>query len=69
MKGANKLMNNNINDPLLFSLPDGDSVAVIPWGYVVDKLTPVCNQITESIITGNEALLEIDTKLTEFVSE
>lgn len=52
--------------PVTFKLPDGDSVSLIPWAYVVDKLTEALTPVLDSIETINADLAKIDTKLTEW---
>ena len=55
--------------PVTFNLPDGDSVALIPWDYVIDKLNEFLTPVADSIESINSDLTRIDNKLSEWVDE
>lgn len=55
--------------PVTFNLPDGDSVALIPWAYVVDKLTEALMPVSDSIEIINVQLIVIDNKLSSLLDE
>ena len=57
----------NENRPVTFSLPDGDSVALVPWAYVIDRLTANLDKSVDLMQNINDALTLIDHKLTTWV--
>lgn len=59
----------NESTPVTFNLPDGDSVALIPWAYVVDKLTEAFTPVLDSIEISNTHLTRISNKLSEWIDE
>ena len=49
--------------PVTFILPDNDSVALIPWAYVVDKFNGILKEPLDNIEIINKDLERIDTHL------
>lgn len=49
--------------PVTFVLPDNDSVALIPWAYVVDKFNSILKEPLDNIEIINKDLERIDTHL------
>lgn len=49
--------------PVTFVLPDNDSVALIPWAYVVAKFDEILKSPLDDIELINKDLERIDTKL------
>ena len=49
--------------PVTFILPDNDSVALIPWAYVVDKFNSILEEPLDNIEIINKDLERIDTHL------
>lgn len=62
-------MPNNINPatPVSFDLPDGDSVALIPWEYVAEKLNEGLTPALDSLELINTHLTAIDNKLDDWL--
>lgn len=56
----------NSNRPVTFKLPDDDEVALIPWQYVLDRVTADLEPTLSELKTINTALKVIDDKLTEW---
>lgn len=55
--------NRDPNEPVKFAFPDGDSVALIPWGFVVDKLTPFINSLVPEIQATNADIQRINNRV------
>lgn len=55
--------------PVTFDLPDGDSVQLIPWAFVVDKFEAILSPIIESMTMINKDLQEIDDKIVSWLPE
>ena len=53
--------------PVTFILPDNDSVALIPWAYVVDKFNSILEEPLDNIEIINKDLERIDTHLSALV--
>ena len=53
--------------PVTFILPDNDSVALIPWAYVVDKFNSILKEPLDNIELINKDLERIDTHLCTLV--
>ena len=53
--------------PVTFILPDNDSVALIPWAYVVDKFNSILKEPLDNIELINKDLERIDTHLSTLV--
>ena len=53
--------------PVTFILPDNDSVALIPWAYVVDKFNSILKEPLDNIELINKDLERIDTHLDTLV--
>ena len=53
--------------PVTFILPDNDSVALIPWAYVVDKFNSILKEPLDNIEIINKDLERIDTHLSILV--
>lgn len=49
--------------PLLFDLPDNDSVSLIPWAYVVDKFNTILEGVIDNIGSVNSDLGRIETRI------
>ena len=49
--------------PVTFILPDNDSVALIPWAYVVDKFNSILKEPLDNIEIINKDLERIYTHL------
>lgn len=54
--------------PVTFELPDGDSVALIPWAYVVEKLDEALTPVLDSIEIINTKLTVIDNQLSNWLN-
>jgi hypothetical protein len=46
-----------------FKLPDGDEVALVPWEYIIDRLTEDLTPLVQELSTTNTALKSIDDTL------
>ena len=55
--------------PVTFDLPDGDSVALITWEFVVDKCNTILGGLVDNLELINTDLGRIDTKLSEWIDE
>lgn len=55
--------------PVEFELPDGDIASVITWGYVVGQIKDFMQTLTEKESLVNESLVQIDNKLSEWISQ
>ena len=55
--------------PVTFDLPDGDSVSLIPWAYVVDKFNTILRDPLDNIELINKDLERIDKKIGQWLSE
>lgn len=55
--------------PVTFDLPDGDSVALITWEFVVDKCNDILSGIIDNISLMNVDLARIDTKLDDWIPD
>lgn len=53
--------------PVVFDLPDNDSVALIPWEYVVDKFETILSGIIDDISLINKDLKRIENKVDEWL--
>ena len=51
------------NRPMRFKLPDDDEVALVPWEYIIDRLTEDLTPIAQELSTTNTALKSIDDTL------
>lgn len=54
--------------PVTFVLPDNDSVALIPWAYVVDKFDTILKEPLDNIELINKDLQRIDAKLDQWLN-
>ena len=54
--------------PVTFVLPDNDSVALIPWAYVVDKFNSILKEPLDNIELINKDLQRIDAKLDQWLN-
>lgn len=50
-------------------LPDNDTVAVIPWAYVVDKFNTILQSPNDNMELINKDLERIDAKLDQWLEE
>lgn len=55
--------------PVTFVLPDNDSVALIPWAYVVDKFDTILKEPLDNIELINKDLERISVKLDQLVNQ
>ena len=55
--------------PVTFILPDNDSVALIPWAYVVDKFNTILQSPNDNMELINKDLERIDAKLDQWLKE
>lgn len=55
--------------PVTFMLPDNDTVAVIPWAYVVDKFNTILQSPNDNMELINKDLARIDAKLDQWLEE
>lgn len=55
--------------PVTFVLPDNDTVAVIPWAYVVDKFNTILQSPNDNMELINKDLERIDAKLDQWLKE
>ena len=55
--------------PVTFVLPDNDSVALIPWAYVVDKFDTILKEPLDNIELINKDLERISVKLHQSVNQ
>ncbi len=55
--------------PVTFMLPDNDTVAVIPWAYVVDKFNTILQSPNDNMELINKDLERIDAKLDQWLEE
>lgn len=55
--------------PVTFVLPDNDTVAVIPWAYVVDKFNTILQSPNDNMELINKDLERIDAKLDQWLEE
>lgn len=55
--------------PVVFELPDNDSVALIPWAYVADKFDSILKEPLDNIELINKDLNRICTRLDKWISE
>ena len=51
------------NRPMRFKLPDHDDVALVPWEYIIDRLTEDLTPLVQELSTTNIALKSIDDTL------
>lgn len=51
------------NRPMRFKLPDDDEVALVPWEYIIDRLTEDLTPLVQELSTTNTALKSIDDTL------
>lgn len=51
------------NRPMRFKLPDGDEVTLVPWEYIIDRLTEDLTPLVQELSTTNTALKSIDDTL------
>lgn len=59
---------NDTNRPVTFKLPDNDEVNLIPWEYVIDRLSVDLAPSLTAITKANDALETIDTRLGELMN-
>lgn len=55
--------------PVTFMLPDNDTIAVIPWAYVVDKFNTILQSPNDNMELINKDLERIDAKLDQWLEE
>lgn len=54
--------------PLIFEVPDGQ-VVVCTWAYIVSRITPMFDSITQSLNNSNGSLRIIESKLAEWAED
>lgn len=59
----------NENRPVSFGLPDGDTVQLVPWAYVIDRLTANLDKSVSLMENINASLSVIDHKLTTWLDD
>jgi hypothetical protein len=64
-----EFITNDSNRPVTFNLPDNDKVALIPWQYVLDRLTEDLKPTIMEIQSINTHLNQISTKLNDWIPE
>jgi hypothetical protein len=55
------------NRPMRFKLPDKDDVSLVPWEYIIDRLTEDLTPFTQELLTMNTALKSIDDTLQSWI--
>lgn len=55
-----------LDSPVVFDLPDGDYVSLIPWEYVLSQLEAQLRPTMELMRQTNTALRVIDNKFIEW---
>jgi hypothetical protein len=60
---------NDSNRPVTFKLLDDDEVALIPWQYVLDRLTEDLQPTITEMQSINAHLNQISTKLNDWIPE
>ena len=68
-KGAVNMATRDPKQPVLFDLENGDSVALIPWQYVVSKFNDILNPINSDLEEINKDLNRCAEKIHEWVEE
>jgi hypothetical protein len=63
-----EFITNDSNRPVTFKLPD-DEVALIPWQYVLDRLTEDLQPTITEMQSINTHLNQISTKLNDWIPE
>ena len=62
-------MARDAKQPLVFDLPDNDSVALIPWAYVVDKFEMILDGVISNMGSINSDLERIETRVDHWLEE
>jgi hypothetical protein len=62
-----EFITNDSNRPVTFNLPDNDEVALIPWQYVLDRLTEDLQPTITEMQSINVHLNQISTKLNDWI--
>lgn len=62
-------MARNPKDPMVFDLPDNDSVSLITWDFVVDKFESILAPICQNIAVINTDLQRINDRVDEWLEE
>lgn len=55
------------NRPMRFKLPDADDVSLVPWEYIIDRLTEDLTPFTQELTATNSALRSIDNTLQSWI--
>lgn len=63
IKGGGHFMARDNTQPMVFELPDGDTVALITWDYVMKKLDEELTPVVESMSKINSYLERIDDRV------
>lgn len=65
----NEFMARDANKPLTFQLPDGDSVSLVTWEYIVNKLESNLSTTIDTIEEINKDLNIINDRIGEWLKE
>ena len=55
------------NTPVQIDQPDGDTVYLPPWGYIVSHMKDLVDPVTITLRGINESLEVIDNKLSDWI--
>jgi hypothetical protein len=55
--------------PLTFDTPDGDTIILPPWDYIVDKISYLLEPTIEKMHNINQSLTVIDNRLDDWIPE
>ena len=55
--------------PLTFDTPDGDTIILPPWDYIVDKIGYLLEPTIEKMHNINQSLEVIDNRLDDWIPE
>lgn len=55
--------------PLTFDTPDGDTIILPPWDYIVDKICYLLEPTIEKMHNINQSLEVIDNRLDDWIPE
>lgn len=59
----------NSNIPLRIDQPDGDTVYLPPWDYIVEHMKDLIIPITQKVENINDSLTTINNKLDEWLPD
>ncbi len=55
--------------PVVFDFPDNDSVALVPWAYIVSKFETILDGVINNVSSINEDLERIEARVDEWLEE